>query len=315
MWFAAAAIDPFEEVVDTTNWVFFHTSHHVYHLPFGLTKYMVLELIVASLILLIYIPLARKVQSGQPVKGAFWNAWEALLTFVRDNVAKPRIGAEADQFVPFLWTLFLFVLFSNLLGVFPFMGSPTASIYVTGALALITFCYLHFKAIVALGKQELSGGHGHGHGGHGDHGPAHGAADAHAPATAAITPSAIASAGFIRHLKNHVPHLSGVPWYINIFLIPMITGLEVAGEFIRAIVLAIRLFANLLAGHTVLGMLLLFIVLAKDMGLFASGPITAISVLAATALSMLELFVAFLQAFIFVFLTSLYIGGALHPAH
>src|SRR5437016_3204622 len=79
---------------------------------FRLTKFMLLELLAAALIIVIFVPLCRKAARGGLPKGAFWNAFEVLLTFVRNDIAKPTIGEhEADKFVPFLWTMFLFVLF------------------------------------------------------------------------------------------------------------------------------------------------------------------------------------------------------------
>src|SRR5205823_8822054 len=98
-------------------------------------------------------------------------------------------------------------------------------------------------------------------------------------------------------------------------LIPMIVGIEILGHFIKAFVLAVRLFANMLAGHTVLAVILLFIVMASQTSWYLFWPITIGSVLGVTALSLLELFVAFLQAFIFTFLTSLFLGMTLHPQH
>ena len=94
---------------------------------FKFTKFMLLELLAAGLIIAIYVPLARKARDGSLPKGPFWNCFEVLLTFVRDEIAKPTIGEQADRYVPYLWTVFLFVLFCNLLGMFPFLGSPTAS--------------------------------------------------------------------------------------------------------------------------------------------------------------------------------------------
>src|SRR5262249_17883817 len=182
----------------------------------------------------------------------------------------PSIGHDADMFVPFLWTLFVFILFCNLMGMFPFLGSPTASITVTGALALISFFVIHG--------------------------------------------SAVAKMGFGHYLKSYIPHIE-VPLGMGYFLIPMIVIIEVMGNFIKAFVLAVRLFANMLAGHTVLAVILLFIVLAKDAAMLLFWPITAASVLGVVALSLLELFVAFLQAFIFTFLTALFLGSTLHPQH
>jgi F-type H+-transporting ATPase subunit a len=265
------AINPFEHVQDSEHWHIFETQHIGLHLPFGLTKFMVLELLVAGLILWIFIPLARRAQTGAPPHGAFWNAFESLLTFIRDKVAKPCIGEhDADRFVPFLWTLFLFILFCNLLGMFPFLGAPTASLSVTGALALCAFAVIHGAPIAKMG-----------------------------------------TAGY---LKSYVPHMD-VPFGMGYLLIPGIVAIEILGHFIKAFVLAVRLFANMMAGHVVLAVILLFIVMAKDQAFYLWGPITVASVLGVTALSLLELFVAFLQAFIFVFLTSLFLGMTLHPAH
>src|SRR5262249_41831879 len=126
------------------------------HLPkiFGLqiTKFMVLELIAAGLVAAIYIPMARRLRDGRPPQGAWDNTFEVLLTFVREQIAKPSIGEhDADRFVPFLWTIFLFILFNNVLGMVPFMGSPTASVYVTGALALIIFFAIHGSGVAKMG--------------------------------------------------------------------------------------------------------------------------------------------------------------------
>jgi F-type H+-transporting ATPase subunit a len=260
---------PFDHVVDSNTWEFFDTQGLSWHLPFGLTKYMLLELAAAGLMLGIFIPLARKVQSGEPLRGWFWNAFESLLTFIRDNVARPCIGEhDADRFTPFLWTLFLFILFCNLLGMFPFLGSPTANITVTGVLAVITFCVIHGSAIWRMG-------------------PFH-------------------------YLRSLAPHMD-LPFGLGYVLVPMIIILEAVGNLIKAVVLAVRLFANMFAGHTVLAFILFFIVVVKDSALF--WPVTAASVIGVSLLSLLELFVAFLQAYIFAFLAALFLGTALHPQH
>ena len=177
--------NPFEHVQDTDIWQFFTTlfgdkqeiqlpGFHIFNYHFQITKFMILELVAAALILVIYIPIARRSSTGELPKGRWWNAFESLLTFVRNEIAKPNLGEkDADKYVPYLWTLFLFLLFCNLLGMFPFMGSPTANIWATGALALISFIMLHGAAIVKMGY-EPPGAHGHGHGydhdeGHGQH--------------------------------------------------------------------------------------------------------------------------------------------------
>jgi F-type H+-transporting ATPase subunit a len=184
-------------------------------------------------------------------------------------VAIPNIGHhDADRFLPYLWTLFLFILFSNVLGMVPFLAAPTASVTVTAVLAVTAFFAIHLGAVIKMGLWN--------------------------------------------YLKTFVPHIDA-PFVMKVFMVPLIVAIEVLGSFIKPFVLAVRLFANMFAGHMVSAMILGFIVMARFTSLF--WPITFGSVLMVTALSCLELFVAFLQAFIFVFLTSLFISAALHPAH
>jgi F-type H+-transporting ATPase subunit a len=274
------AQNPFDHVMDTSYIAFFESLDLVVHLPgftipgygyFQITRFMVFEALAAVLILAIYVPLGRRVQDGSAPRGYFWNTFEVLLTFIRDKVAKPNIGEhDADRFVPFLWTTFLFILALNLLGMLPFFGSPTASIAVTGALALCAFVVIHGSAMIHLGVGT--------------------------------------------YLKSYVPHLE-MPFGMGYLITPLLVFLEVVGAFIKGFVLAVRLFANLFAGHSVTAFILFFIVMAENANPFLFGTVTVASVLGVAALSLLELFVAFLQAFIFTFLTALFIGSALHPHH
>jgi F-type H+-transporting ATPase subunit a len=246
-----------------------------YH--FQITKFMVLELLAAILAIVIFVPLCRRAARGELPKGPFWNAFESLLTFVREQIAKPCIGDhDADHYVPFLWTLFIFILFCNLLGMFPFMGSPTASIWVTAGLAVIAFVMMHAAPI--------------------------------------------AKHGLIHYLKSTWPHIelgdNILAKAFGLFLSAAIWTIEMFGTVIKSFVLAVRLFANMFAGHMVLASLLLFIVIVGQGGIgMLWGVVTVSSVLGVVALSLLELFVAFLQAYVFVFLTSLFMGMALHPEH
>ena len=311
-----------DHVQDSAVWEFFHGVE--IHLPkiFGLqiTKFMLLELLAAGLILAIFIPLARRSQNGALPRGAWWNAFESLLTFIRNEVARPTIGEhDADRFVPFLWTLFLFVLFNNLLGMLPFLGSPTASIWVTGGLAVCAFAMLHGPAMYDKGPLQYfkshwphieivpypgqpAGGQGHDGHGHDDH--------AHAPATAAAPEQPAAPVS----LSQWWAWLAGAGFGLIISL--MIFVIEMIGTVIKSGVLAVRLFANMFAGHMVLAMILLFIYQVGKAGPTALwGMVTVFSVAGQVALSLLELFVAFLQSYIFVFLTALFIGMALHPQH
>jgi F-type H+-transporting ATPase subunit a len=323
--------DAFHHVMDSkTSWELFDSffgtpiaiplpkigtffGHEVY-----LTKFMILELIAAILIAAIFIPLCRRAGEGELPKGAWWNAFESLLTFIRNEVAIPAIGEhEADKFLPYLWTTFLFVLFCNLFGMIPFLGSPTASIYMTAGLALCSFIMMHVPAMVKMGPIHYfaalwphieivpnpwgaSSGHGHDHG-HADHG--------HSPAhtSQSETSSSAPSAGQI--LTWVFGSAFGFVLSLMIFVI------ELFGTVIKAIILAVRLFANMFAGHLVLATILVFIYMAGTASLALWGTITVASVLGIVALSLLELFVAFLQAYVFTFLTALFMGMALHPEH
>jgi F-type H+-transporting ATPase subunit a len=274
------AANPFDHVMDSKHFEFFESLGWHLHLPkiylplygdFQITKFMILELIAAILVVCIFVPLARRAQGGDPPKGFFWNTFESILTFLRERVVKPNVGEhDTDRFLPFIWTLFLFILFCNLLGMIPYMGSPTASITVTGVLALFAFGMIHGGAVAKMGV----GG----------------------------------------YFKSYVPHME-VPYHMGVLIVPMIVMIEAIGHLIKTFVLAVRLFANMFAGHTVLAVILLFIVMAKDTAFYLFWPITLGSVLGVTALSLLELFVAFLQAYIFAFLASLFLGMSLHPQH
>lgn len=239
-------------------------------LDLKLTKFMILEVVAALVMVAVFVLLGRKLSGGGRPRGRFVNMFEGLLLFLRDEVARPAIGRhDADKFLPFIWTLFCFILGCNLLGMVPWAGSPTGAFAVTGALALITFV-----VVVLAGMSKL---------------------------------------GPIGFWAAQVPHME-LPGPLSIFLKPMIFLIEVAGLLIKHFVLAVRLLANMFAGHLVLAVLLTFIAAAWniDWGLGIWGVMPA-SVGAAFAMSLLELFVAFLQAYIFTFLTSLFIGMAVHP--
>jgi F-type H+-transporting ATPase subunit a len=234
---------------------------------FRLTKFMLLEAVAAVLMLIVFLWLARRIASGRPPRGRLWNMFEAILLFIRDQVARPTIGSphEADRFLPFLWTMFFFILFCNLLGIFPWMGSPTGAFEVTTTLALCSFI-----AVIGAG---------------------------------------MAHNGPIKYWLHLAPHLD-IPWYMKIFLMPMLWVIELAGLLIKSTILSIRLLANMFAGHLVLAVVVGFIAQTATSGLWYG--VAPASVLGATALNVLELFVAFLQAYVFVFIASLLIGMAVH---
>jgi len=225
---------------------------------------------VATVLLLIIIPLALRKKRLAP-KG-LQNLIESICVFLREEVAKPCLGESADRFIYFVWTIFFFILTLNLLGLIPsekviylitgkdnvFGGAAATNIWITGALACITFILTHVAGIL---KQ-----------------------------------------GFVTYIKNFIPH---VPWW----LIPMMYVLEVIAAFVRPFALAIRLFANILAGH---------IVLATFIGLiliFRSWFVAVGSVTIVVLMSFLELLVVFIQTYIFTMLSTLFISMALEPEY
>ena len=236
---------------------------------FKITKFMVLELVVAVLAIVIFTRLANRMSKGGAPKGRSWNFLEAMLLFIRDQVARPAIGHhDADKFLPFLWTMFFFVLGCNLLGMVPWAGSATGALGTTLTLACITF-----GVVVGAGTAKM---------------------------------------GPIGFWIGQVPHMD-LPLPLAILLKPMIFVIEVVGMLIKHFILAMRLLANMMAGHLVLAVIMAFIAASVTAGVGAWIGVSTASVLGATALSLLELFVAFLQAYIFTFLSALFIGMAVHP--
>ncbi len=233
---------------------------------FAISKFMVLELLVAVFMVLLFSWLARQIAGGAHAKGRIANMFEAGLDYMKKNVAEPAIGHhDADKFVPLLWTMFFFILFCNLLGLIPWVGNPTAAFGMTIAMACVTF----FTGLV-MGSKKF---------------------------------------GFLGFWKNQVPSL-GLPIYMAVLIVPVLFLIEVGGLFIKHGVLAVRLLANMVAGHLVLLAILgIAVAAANSSGWYAAAPI---SILGSTAFSLLELMVAFLQAYVFTFLSALFIGASVH---
>jgi F-type H+-transporting ATPase subunit a len=175
---------------------------------FCISKFLVLQLLVALVMVLVFTWMGRKLAGGGPPKGRLCNLLELILVYLRDNVARPVMGAhDGDRFVPLLWTIFAFVLGCNLCGLIPWLGTPTASFGVTAGLAAVTF----FTGMV-IGMQRF---------------------------------------GVTGFFWNQVPAMS-LPLVMAIFIKPLILVLELVGMCIKHAVLALRLMANMLAGHMVL---------------------------------------------------------------
>jgi F-type H+-transporting ATPase subunit a len=285
-------------------------------------------ILVASLLLITIFPaLFGKPDSGAP--SGLKNMLETILQFMRDEVFRPVLKDHTDEFVPFLWTIFFFILFGNILGCLPLPeiidvftgghlkhmgGAFTGSINTTATLAVIAFFYIHFHGIAVLYRSLVNGTYGH------HHGP--GPVDIHEPAgTQAPHPhlhKMSAGEAVVKvvpvYLWNFAPHvfkdkgpLFDVPMWFVLLII------ELIGAVIKPFALCMRLFGNMVSGHMVLAVLIGLIIAAPSiLGQVAVGvPIMALDLL----IQLLEVLVAFLQAYIFAFLTALFIAGAVAPEH
>src|SRR5262249_23373708 len=124
---------------------------------------------------------------------------------------------------------------------------------------------------------------------------------------------AVRRMGLGHYVASLWPHFD-LPYGLGYVLKPFLFASSVTGLLVRNLVLAVRLFANMFAGHAVLATVLLFISLAGGLAFSLWGAVTSASVVGQVALGLLELFIGALQAYIFTFLTALFMGMALHPA-
>ena len=215
---------------------------------------------IASLLLIVTLAISTKRRGLVP--SGFANAVETLAVFIRDDIAVPNLGnKDAPKYMPFLMTVFFFILFCNLLGLIPFGQTATGNINVTATLAGISFFMM------------LSGGIKHN--------------------------------GLFGFFKGLIP--GGLP----LPLLPLMIPLELLGLLTKPFALCIRLFANMLAGHVVLLSLIGLIFTFKEL-VFVVAPV---AVGFALAMYMLEIFVGFLQAYVFTLLTALFVGLSIHQEH
>ena len=240
---------------------------------FCVSKFMIIEVVVALMMLALFTWLGRRISTGTAPKGRLWNLMESFLVFIREEIAKPALGHDAEKYVPMLWTIFMFVLGCNLCGMLPFVGAPTSAFAVTSALAIVTFGIGFFGGVLKFGPL-----------------------------------------GFF---TNQVPHMD-LPAPIAIIIKPMLLVLELVGLLIKHFVLAVRLLANMVAGHLVLlGVMALAVAMGREMvagnaAQWQWGMVAFASVVGSALFSLLELFVAFLQSYIFTFLSALFISASTH---
>lgn len=237
---------------------------------FSVTKHLVFALLGASIVLFLFVRLAHIYKAGvgreTAPRGVFQNLFETLVLFIRDNVAKSGLGKDYKPFLPFLLTVFFFILTCNLLGLVPFGATATSNLMLTSVLATCTFVLT-----------QVNGSRDH---------------------------------------WRHIFWPPGIPVPIRFLLIPT----EIMGQFTKPIALAIRLFANMTAGHLVILSLIGLIFTFGDLfGPLAGYGVVPVSIAFTLFVNLLEILIAFIQAYIFTFLSALFIGMAIaehsHPEH
>ncbi|WP_373553890.1 F0F1 ATP synthase subunit A [Haliscomenobacter sp.] len=235
---------------------------------FSITKNVFTMMLAALLLILVFSSVRngyRKNEGKAP--SGIQSFFEPFFVFIREEVAKPMIGQKHyERFMPFILTLFFFILFCNLLGLMPFFPGGAN---VTGNLA-VTFVLAVFAFIVT----NINGN---------------------------------------RHYWQHIFWMPGIPAWVKTILTPV----EVLGLVIKPFSLMIRLFANISAGHIIiLSLIGLIFVFGENGTSFGGGVVGAIVGGAFTAfMNLIELLVAFLQAFVFAMLTASYIGAAVEDGH
>ena len=269
---------------------------------FGISKFMILEVALSAILFFLFTRLARQLSTGAPPTGRFANLFETFILFIRDQVARPAIdshddhghgdhGDEGDH------------------GHEPHVpGGRAAAFAVAEAhegdrfVPLLLTSFFFVLGCNLLGMLPWAGS------------PT--ASFSVTLALAGVTLATVVIAGMMKFgplgfFVNQVPSMD-LPLPLAIVLKPMIFAIEMLGLLIKHGILAVRLLANMVAGHLVLlGIMgLITAAAASSTGTWAT--VTAISVVGSALFSLLELFVAFLQAYIFTFLSALFIGAAVH---
>ncbi len=207
-------------------------------------------------LLLVSLLMTLAMRSRALVPGRWQSVAEVAYEFVA-NMLRDNVGDAGKKYFPFVFSLFMFILFCNLLGLIPYSFTPTSHIIVTFAMALVVF----------IGVTII---------------------------------------GFARHGLHFLSFF--VPKGVPAFLLPLLVPIEIFSYLFRPVSLAVRLFANMLAGHTMFQVFAGFVIALGALGGWA--PLAFIG-----ALYCLEVLIAFLQAYVFAILTCLYLNDAIHMHH
>lgn len=230
---------------------------------FSLTRNVVQMFIALFVLVWLMTSIARRYKKGEGVKTAptgWQNAIEPIITFVRDDVAKPNLGHKYEKYLPYLLTVFFFILINNIFGLIPGSANVTGNIAFTAVLGLISFIVITFSSN--------------------------------------------------KHYWGHIIN-PPVPMGIKPILVPV----EILGVFTKPFALIIRLFANMVAGHIIIISFVSLIFIFGGMNKGIGWGFSPISILFTVFIFLIEILVAFIQAFIFTNLTAVFIGQAFEGSH
>jgi F-type H+-transporting ATPase subunit a len=245
-------------VVHLPHWTPIMIGGHA--LDLSPTKHVVMMIVAALLSCLVLISAARaqgRHAARGRAPGGLSGTIEATVLYVRNEVILPAVGPHGEGFVPYLLTVFFFILFVNMLGLVPYGSTATGNVSVTGMLAIIAFVVIEIAGIRALGKNYIN-------------------------------------------TIFYWPH--DLPVWGRFLMTLIMTPVELLGKFTKPFALTIRLFANMTAGHV---MVLALISIIFTFGSWAVG---ILPFAMAVAIMALELFVSFLQAYVFTLLVASFIG-------
>lgn len=251
---------------------------------FFITNHLMMTAVSAILVVLVFSYVASKVRvtgtglAAYHTRGRFAQLFETMCMFIRDEVARPNLHEKTDKYIHYIWTVFFFILFANVLGIVPFGslaylvtrdahmshlgGSATGNLSLTGVLALCSFI-----AVIYIGIRETG-------------------------------------------VKAFFSHFNPIGWDDPKMLaigIPLYF-LEWLGLVIKSVVLAMRLFGTMMAGHLVIAAFIGLVFAAYEVSAGLAYGVEVAVILGGIVLTLLELFICFLQAFVFTFLTVLFIS-------
>ena len=267
---------------------------------FYLTNHLMMTFVAAVSVILVFSYVASKVRvkgdglEAYQTKGRVAQLFEAMCWFIRDEVVRPNLHEKTDKYISYVWTVFFLILFANILGLVPFGYSAQLVSMIwqtkedaqswshlggtaTGNLSLnLVLALCSFIGVIYVGIKETG-------------------------------------------VKAFFAHFNPMGWdgpkamTFGIGL-PMF-GLEWMGLVIKSVVLAMRLFGTTLAGHLVIAAIVQLVSQAGQVSHMLGYGVSVVVVLGCVILTLLELFICMLQAFIFTFLTVLFISATAHDHH